>query len=148
MIKIVVGVVVIRDDKILMVQEAKQKCYGQWNIPAGHLDDGEYIFDAAKREAKEETGIDVDLLNVLQIFSTKDRPQFIYFLGRAISDEISFDKSEILDVKWIPIDKIFELNQRMPKEVMDILLERVWNDDVFPLGVIKELSPSVTKGLK
>ena len=140
MIKIVVGVVVVRDDKILMVQEAKQKCYGKWNMPAGHLDDGEYIFDAAKREAKEETGVDVELLNVLQIFSTKDnRPQFIYFLGRAISDEISFDKSEILDVKWIPVDKIFELDHRMPKEVINTLLERVQNEKVFPLDVIKEL---------
>lgn len=33
----------IRDNKILMVKEAKKKCYGQWNFPAGHVDEHELI---------------------------------------------------------------------------------------------------------
>ncbi|MCL1876809.1 NUDIX domain-containing protein [Candidatus Saccharibacteria bacterium] len=140
MIRIVVGTVVIKDDKILMIQEAKEKCYGQWNFPAGHLDEGEYIFDAAVREAKEETGYDIELKNLIQIFSTKDaRPQFIMFSGKVVGGEIKFDSTEILDVKWIPLDELFDYDLRRPRQDIEILLERVKTGNVFPLDVVKEL---------
>lgn len=34
--KIIAGCIIEKDNKILMVKEAKKKCYGQWNFPAGH----------------------------------------------------------------------------------------------------------------
>ena len=34
--KIVVGGIIKEDDKILLIQEAKESCYGMWNIPAGN----------------------------------------------------------------------------------------------------------------
>lgn len=67
--KVVVGVVVEKDGKYLLVQEAKASCRGKWNLPAGHLDPGETIIDGAKREAKEETGSIVEPINVCQIGS-------------------------------------------------------------------------------
>ena len=36
---IVAGSLIVRENKILMVQEAKKECYGQWNFPAGHVDE-------------------------------------------------------------------------------------------------------------
>ena len=35
--EIIVGAIVIKNNKILMVKEAKKSCYGQWNFPAGHV---------------------------------------------------------------------------------------------------------------
>ena len=102
--KIIVGVCIVEDGKILMVQEAQEKCYGQWNFPAGHLDPNEDIFIGAKREAKEETGFDVELTGVLPIFNyarEDDQLIRISFMAKRISGEISYDKNEILDVKWI-----------------------------------------------
>ena len=43
--EIIVGGIIEKDNKILMVKEAKKKCYGQWNVPAGHLENGETIFE-------------------------------------------------------------------------------------------------------
>ena len=40
---VIAGCVIVRNDKILMVKEAKKKCYGQWNFPAGHVDEHELI---------------------------------------------------------------------------------------------------------
>ena len=48
-----------KNNKILMVKEAKKKCYGQWNFPAGHVEENELVTDAAIREAYEETGCKV-----------------------------------------------------------------------------------------
>ena len=50
-----VGKVMEKDGKFLLVQEAKEKCRWKCNIPAGHFDPNETIFDRAKREVKEET---------------------------------------------------------------------------------------------
>ena len=64
---IIAGCLIVRDNKILMVKEAKKKCYGQWNFPAGHVEENELITEAAIREAYEETGCKVKLTGVLPI---------------------------------------------------------------------------------
>ena len=47
--KIIVGAIVIKNNKILMVKEAKKNCYGKWAFPAGHLEENETIFEGVKR---------------------------------------------------------------------------------------------------
>jgi len=137
--RIVVGAVIIREREILMVQEAKEKCYGQWNFPAGHLDEGEHIFDAVRRETKEETGYDVELKSLVQIFSSKnERPQLMFFGCDVVGGEIKFDTSEILDVQWLPLDKLFDYDLRIPRGDIEVILERVRTGNTFPLDVIKE----------
>jgi 8-oxo-dGTP pyrophosphatase MutT (NUDIX family) len=45
---VIVGGVVEKDGKYLLVQEAQEKCRGKWNLPAGHLDPNETIFGLRK----------------------------------------------------------------------------------------------------
>ncbi len=104
--KIIAGCVIKRDNKILMVKEAKNSCYGQWNYPAGHLEEFEKIMDGAIRETFEETGCKVKLTGVLPIANIdleKETHILIRFMAEIVEENISFDKEEILDVKWIPI---------------------------------------------
>jgi 8-oxo-dGTP diphosphatase len=66
--KVGVGALVIRDDKVLLVQRLMQPEQGKWSIPAGFLDHGEDPRQTAEREVFEETGLRVrvfDLLDVL-----------------------------------------------------------------------------------
>ncbi|KAH7724364.1 CBN-NDX-1 protein [Aphelenchoides avenae] len=51
--------------EVLLIQEAKKKCRGKWYIPAGHVEPGETIEAAVKREVKEETGFDCDVDHLL-----------------------------------------------------------------------------------
>ena len=62
-----VGGVIEKNGKFLLVQEAKENCKGKWNLPAGHLEINETVFDNAKREIFEETGCNVELTGLLQI---------------------------------------------------------------------------------
>ena len=105
---IVVGVCIKNDNnEILMVQEANDEIRGLYNIPAGKLDSNESIMEGAIRETKEETGYDVKLDSVLciQYLESKNILKII-FNATIISGSKSFDKDEIMDIKWIPIEEL------------------------------------------
>ncbi|CAA9285517.1 MAG: hypothetical protein AVDCRST_MAG77-4242 [uncultured Chloroflexi bacterium] len=56
-----VGVVVVRDGKVLLIQRGRDPGRGLWAVPGGMVDLGETCEEAARREAKEETGLDVEV---------------------------------------------------------------------------------------
>lgn len=112
---IIAGCIVKRDNKILMVKEAKKKCYGQWNFPAGHVDEHEKITDAAIREVFEETGCKVKLTGVLPImtmYTEKESYFHVRFTADVIEENIKFDTEEILDVKWKDIEELKNMTDK------------------------------------
>lgn len=152
--KIIVGGIIEKDNKILMVKEAKKKCYGKWNVPAGRLENGETIFEGAIREIFEETGCKVRLKNVLPIMS-KDIEDttliIITFTTELLEENISFNKEEILDVKWISKKELINMTD---KELRDekrikITLQMLEENKAYPLDTIKILEYiNSWKGLK
>lgn len=80
--KVIAGCVVEKDNKILMLQEGLDFCYGQWNYPAGHVDEFENITEAAIREVKEETGLDVKLKGVLPILETELKAELLSYFEK------------------------------------------------------------------
>ena len=50
-------------------QEAKSSCAGQWYLPAGKMEPGEDITEAAKREVLEETGLNMEVTTLLAVES-------------------------------------------------------------------------------
>ncbi len=110
----VVAACVIKDqeDKYLLVQEAQPKVYGLWNLAAGHVDKDESIEDAAIREAKEETGLDVKLLNKVDIWHDKvEEPIRHAFIVEVTGGEIAPQPGEVLDVKWFTYDQIVQMKR-------------------------------------
>ena len=96
----------------LLVQEAQPKVYGLWNLAAGHVDRGESIEDAAIREAKEETGLDVKLISKIGIWHNKvDEPIRHAFRVKVIGGKITPQQGEILDVKWFTYDQIIQMKK-------------------------------------
>lgn len=55
-----VGVIVVRDHKVLLGKRKNAHGEGDWNFPGGHLEFGEEVIDCAVRETKEETGLDLE----------------------------------------------------------------------------------------
>lgn len=140
--KVIVGGVLRKENKILLVQEAQEKAYKQWNFPAGKLDDGETIFEGAVREIFEETGCKVKLTKMLPIISSKERNLVrITFLTEILEENIQFDTNEILDVKWIEIEDIktkYKDALRGPKMMLE-MIRQVEENEVYPIEMIKEL---------
>ena len=110
--KVIVGGIIEKEGKYLLVQEAKKKCYEKWNFPAGHLDFNESLEQGAIREIKEETGCDVKLDGVCYVANRileDDLFVMIVFNAKLINENIEFDKEEILDVKWFDYDEIVKV---------------------------------------
>ena len=106
---VIVGGIIEKDGKYLLVQEAKKKCYEKWNFPAGHLDFNESLEQGAIREIKEEPGCDVELNGICYIANRimeDDLFVMIAFNCKLINEDIKFDKEEILAVKWFEYNEI------------------------------------------
>ena len=113
---VIVGGVIEKDGKFLLVQEAQEKCRGKWNIPAGHLDPNETIFDGAKREIFEETGCKVELTGVLKVCNKILEDGIwlgIIFSTKLLEENININKSEILDVKWFSYEEILKMKDEL-----------------------------------
>jgi 8-oxo-dGTP pyrophosphatase MutT (NUDIX family) len=105
---VVAGCVVKREDgKYLLVQEKQPKVYGLWNIPAGHVDKGESIENAGIREAKEESGFDVELDEKIDVYhEAVDEPVRHAFRAHIVGGEQRAQPEEILAVDWFSFEEI------------------------------------------
>lgn len=80
-----VGAVVIRDGQVLLVQRAQEPLSGKWTLPGGAVELGETLEEAVVRELREETGLEVRVLELVEAFERiardeSDRPRYHYVL--------------------------------------------------------------------
>jgi len=62
-----VGVVVWRDDSVLLIQRGRSPRKGQWSIPGGMQETGESLRAAGLREVREETGIEIEIDGLVDV---------------------------------------------------------------------------------
>lgn len=65
---VAVGGVVIHDGRVLLVRRGQPPLEGQWSIPGGILELGETIAEGIARELREETGIRIRVLELIEIY--------------------------------------------------------------------------------
>lgn len=116
MIKVVVGGILEKDGKYLLVQENQKICEGKWNIPAGGLDEGESLIEGAKREIYEETGCKVDITGILEIVDgVLEGVNLVcfFFDTKIIAEDIKADGEEIANVKWFTYDELLNMKDKL-----------------------------------
>ncbi|MFA6466718.1 MAG: NUDIX hydrolase [Patescibacteria group bacterium] len=104
----VVSVMVFdKKKRLLFVKDPKWK--NKWKFPGGHIEVGESIFKASVREVKEETGLIVKALEIIDCGEKIASPSyhrlahFVYFTVACFSKnlEMKINKKEISDFKWL-----------------------------------------------
>ena len=69
-IKPSVGLVVWRDNQVLLIKRAKPPFQGHWSIPGGKLEPGETLHDAAMRELMEETAVRAEIVGLIDVYES------------------------------------------------------------------------------
>jgi len=62
-----VGVVCLRGDEVLLIRRGKPPRQGEWSLPGGRIEAGERTVDAALRELREETGVEAEIVGLVDV---------------------------------------------------------------------------------
>jgi 8-oxo-dGTP diphosphatase len=92
--KVAVGTIIrTDDDRLVLVRRAIEPGYGLWVFPGGYVDRGEEIREAARREAREECGLEVRLDRLVNIYSYRGRaPIIIVYAATVVGGELCNDE--------------------------------------------------------
>jgi 8-oxo-dGTP diphosphatase len=115
-----VGGVVVRDGKAVIIKRANEPYKGQWSIPGGRVELGESLPSAVRREVREETGLDVDVGAVIEVFERIQRdPDGRVRYHFIIIDYLCTCRGGALcagddadDVAWVTSDELAEYDIR------------------------------------
>lgn len=103
-----VGGVVISDGRALLIKRGYPPLQGEWSIPGGTLELGETLLEGVRRELAEETGIEVRIVDLIEVFERvfrdeagKVRYHFVIldYLCEAINGS-AVAGSDVSDVAW------------------------------------------------
>ena len=97
---------VVRDDRVLLVQEAAGPHKGMWGFPKGQVDSGESPEEASLRELKEETGHDGKVLGLAGVRTAlrKDEPAVFLCYDLLVDNNVSdHSNEEIASSRWFTL---------------------------------------------
>ena len=110
-----VGVVVIDEGRMLLVERGNEPLAGSWAIPGGKVRFGEALGDAAVREIREETGLVVELGKVVWIgesLGEGDPPEhhlvLIDYSGKVAGGELK-EGDDAAAAAFVPLDEVRSL---------------------------------------
>ncbi|KAL5268708.1 hypothetical protein ACHWQZ_G002527 [Mnemiopsis leidyi] len=116
----IVSGVIIAQNKVVLIQEAKQGCRGKWYLPAGRVERGETLIQAVQREVLEEAGLVFSPTRVVGIEGSSPGWMRINFIGNVTGGELkTFEDKESLQAKWFDIDEV--INCRISLRAADII---------------------------
>ena len=110
--KVAVGTIIVDElGRLLLVRRAIEPGYGKWVFPGGYVDRGEAVRAAAVREAREESGLDVRLDRLLNVYSYPGRaPVIIVFAATMTGGSVECDdeglEARFFEPAHIPWDNL------------------------------------------
>ena len=124
-----VGGVVIEDERVLLIRRGTEPLKGQWSIPGGTLELGETLMEGAARELKEETGLEVSVLEMIELFERinfgrgadqtwttmeeRRRPRFHFVIVDYLCERISGDAGDSKGIFLGPSEEIRKLPEQI-----------------------------------
>jgi nucleoside triphosphatase len=127
-----VGALIVNNEgKILLAKS--HKWFDKYTLPGGHIEVGESMIDAVRREVKEEVGLDVEVVEMLLVqeaifapeFYKKKHFVFIDFYCKSKDQQVKLDQNEIQDYIWVYPGAAYNLKlDSFTRKTLDRYLER------------------------
>ncbi|MBN2042475.1 MAG: NUDIX domain-containing protein [Candidatus Aenigmarchaeota archaeon] len=111
----IVLVMVTHGGDVLLIRRNKEPYKGYWTFVGGKLENDETITEASVREAKEETGLDVEFREIKAVFHERlkegENLNFsgIIFLTHAEAPTDKFTESDEGELRWVKMDSLDEM---------------------------------------
>lgn len=103
-----VSVLVIHDNKVLLGKRLAEPGKGKWALPSGYIEFEDDFLTTAIREVKEETGLIIEILSILNVQSAFLPTEYhflgIYLLGRVAGGKLN-PQDDLEDVNWFALSK-------------------------------------------
>ena len=125
------ALIVNKEGKILLARS--HKWFDKYTLPGGHIEVGESMVEAVKREVKEEVGLDVEVVEMLLVQEAIFEPEFykrkhfifIDFYCKAGEQQVRLDHEEIQDYIWVYPGAAYNLKlDSFTRKTLDRYLER------------------------
>jgi ADP-ribose pyrophosphatase YjhB (NUDIX family) len=118
------GVVIEQDGKILLARRANDPARGLWTLPAGFVDAGEDPARAAERECLEETGLQVEIIGLIDVIYGLEHPRgahiMIFYRGEVRSGSLQ-PGDDVDQVAFFPLNELPPLAFVTTRDILDIL---------------------------
>ena len=109
-----VDTIIQKDSQILLVKRKNEPFKGYFAVPGGFVNEGERVEEAAKREAKEETSLDIELVDILGVYSDPNRDPRGHIMSTVFIGEVSYNNEKIESlaqddataIEWIDLQKV------------------------------------------
>ncbi len=110
-----VGAIVWRDDRVLLVRRGRPPRQNEWSLPGGRQEWGETVGEAARREVREETGVEIEVRDVVAVVDLIDRDErddqirFHYTLIDVLAEWRSGEavaRDDAAEVAWVALDEL------------------------------------------
>jgi NADH pyrophosphatase NudC (nudix superfamily) len=138
-----VSVLVVKDDAILLGKRLAEPGKGKWALPSGYIEFEDDFLTAATREVKEETGLEVDIISILNVQSAFLPVEYhfltIYLLARVTGGRLC-SQDDMENVNW------FSLSAPLPEMafIPDINLIQVYcNGDIESITIKRKLRSDI-----
>ena len=102
--KVAATAVVERAGLVLMLRRAVETGYGLWSLPGGYVDRGEVVEEAAVREVREETGLQVQIGKLVGLFSEEGHPVVVAAYAAVETGGKLEPGQEALELGFYPLD--------------------------------------------
>jgi 8-oxo-dGTP diphosphatase len=98
--KVAVAVIVGQEGRLLLNRRAIEPGLGAWSFPSGYVNRGERLEEAAAREAKEETGLDVRVGGLIGVYSESGNPVVLIVYAAESWTGVPAPGEEVSEVGW------------------------------------------------
>ncbi len=111
-----IGAIVFRGENVLLIRRGRPPREGRWSIPGGIQQLGETVFEAARREVREEAGLEIEVIGVVAVVDSiaRDEEGRVKYHYTLVDLRAEWHRGEAVpgddaaEVAWVPLDRLAE----------------------------------------